>query len=55
MLDRTGKRFQLVGMTSVGVKNAARDVPYVFTNVLQLGDWLRSTVAREEEKRLGKL
>lgn len=55
MLDRTGKRFQLVGMTSVGVKNAARDVPYVFANVLQLGDWLRSTVDREEQKRAGRL
>uniref|UniRef100_A0A1Q3FPS6 Putative clip-domain serine protease n=1 Tax=Culex tarsalis TaxID=7177 RepID=A0A1Q3FPS6_CULTA len=55
MLDRTGTRFQLVGMTSVGVKNAARDVPYVFTDVLRLGDWLHSTVDREEQKRAGRL
>lgn len=55
MLDRTGRRFQLMGMTSVGVRDAAPDVPYVFTNVHQLSDWLRATVAREEEKRLGGL
>lgn len=50
MLDPDG-RFYQVGMTSIGVRRAALDTPYVFVNLLKLGDWLGQTVAVEEQNR----
>ncbi|XP_058451054.1 phenoloxidase-activating factor 3-like [Malaya genurostris] len=47
-----GGRFYQVGMTSVGVRNAALDTPYVFVNLLHLAGWLEQTVTNEEQNRL---
>ncbi|XP_055530736.1 CLIP domain-containing serine protease B9-like [Wyeomyia smithii] len=51
MLGKNG-RFYQVGMSSIGVRNAALDTPYVFVNLLLLADWLEQTVAAEEQNRL---
>lgn len=44
-------RFYLVGMTSVGVRNAPLEMPYVFVHMVEMAEWLRQTVAGEEQKR----
>ncbi|XP_058811350.1 phenoloxidase-activating factor 3-like [Topomyia yanbarensis] len=45
-------RFYQVGITSVGVRNAALDTPYVFVSLLHLAGWLEQTVTNEEHNRL---
>lgn len=44
-------RFYLVGMTSVGVRNAPLEMPYVFVHMVEMAEWLQETVAGEEQKR----
>nr|XP_019527909.2 phenoloxidase-activating factor 3-like [Aedes albopictus] len=44
-------RFYLVGITSVGVRDAPLGTPYVFVNVAELAEWLLQTVTSEEQKR----
>ncbi|XP_055632197.1 phenoloxidase-activating enzyme 1-like [Toxorhynchites rutilus septentrionalis] len=51
MLGPDGRVF-LVGMTSVGVRNAALDTPYVFVNLVRMAGWLEQTVMNEEQNRL---
>ncbi|XP_053681639.1 serine protease 7-like [Sabethes cyaneus] len=51
MLGKDG-RFYQIGMSSIGVRNAALDTPYVFVNFLHLADWLEQTVSAEEQNRL---
>ncbi|XP_021713120.1 serine protease 7 [Aedes aegypti] len=43
--------FYLVGITSVGVRNAPIEMPYVFVRVQEMTEWLMQTVVGEEQKR----
>ncbi|XP_062558725.1 CLIP domain-containing serine protease B9-like [Armigeres subalbatus] len=48
-------RFYLMGMTSVGVRDAPLGMPYVFVHIPEMVEWLQQTVAGEVQREQYKL